>query len=92
MQLISRDIIIGENAFIGARAMVLPGVKIGNNSIVGAQAVVTKNVPNNEVFAGNPAKRLENIEIFVNLIENKKILITGEWALLGLILPEGWWN
>ena len=58
MQLISRDIIIGKNAFIGARAMVLPGVKISNNSIVGAQAVVTKNIPNNEVFAGNPAKKI----------------------------------
>ena len=44
MQLITEKIIIGKNSFIGARAMVLPGVEIGENAIIGAQSVVTKDV------------------------------------------------
>ncbi len=47
---------IGDNVFIDANATVLPGVCIGSNSIVGANSVVTKNVPENTVVAGNPAR------------------------------------
>ncbi|MFO7735008.1 MAG: acyltransferase, partial [bacterium] len=48
---------IGDCAWIGARAVILPGVEtIGRNSVVGAGSVVTKNVPENAVVAGNPAK------------------------------------
>ena len=49
-------IIIGKNAFIGARAFIFPGIKIGNNALVGACSVVTKNVPDNCKALGNPAK------------------------------------
>jgi putative colanic acid biosynthesis acetyltransferase WcaF len=58
MQLLTQSITIEKNAFIGVRAMILPGVKIGENAIVGAQAVVCKNVPKNEIFAGNPARKI----------------------------------
>ena len=58
MQLITEKIIIGKNSFIGARAIVLPGVEIGENVIIGAQSVVTKNVPANVIFAGNPARKI----------------------------------
>jgi len=47
--------IIRENAYIGASAIVLPGVEIGRCSIVGAGAVVTKNVPPHTTVKGNPA-------------------------------------
>ena len=47
---------IEENAFIGANCTVLKGVTIGKNSIIGACSVVTKNIPPNEIWAGNPAK------------------------------------
>ncbi|NML95688.1 acyltransferase [Novosphingobium sp. TW-4] len=47
---------IEENCFIGARALVMPGVTIGRNSIVGAGAVVTKDVPPYSIVAGNPAQ------------------------------------
>ncbi len=49
-------IVIGAHAFIGARAFVLPGVTIGPRAIVGACAVVTKNVAENTIVAGNPAR------------------------------------
>lgn len=47
---------IGNNVFIGAHSTILKGVKIGNNAMVGACSVVTKSIPDNEVWAGNPAK------------------------------------
>lgn len=48
-----------EGARIGAGAIILPGVVIGENAMVGAGAVVTKDIPNGEVFVGNPAKELK---------------------------------
>ena len=58
LPLITAPIIIGDNSFIGARAVVLAGVKIGAHSIVGACSVVTKDVPENVTVAGNPARVL----------------------------------
>ncbi len=49
-------ITIGNNCFIGCQTTILPGVSIGNNCIVGACSVVTKSIPDNEVWAGNPAR------------------------------------
>lgn len=47
---------IKEGASLGANATILPGITIGKNSMVGAGAVVTKNVPDNVLVVGNPAK------------------------------------
>lgn len=47
---------IGDYAFIGAGTIICNSVKIGKNSIVGAGSVVTKDIPDNEIWAGNPAK------------------------------------
>lgn len=49
-------VIIGNNVFIGAHSTILKGVTIGNNSIIGAASVITKSIPENEIWAGNPAK------------------------------------
>jgi len=54
---------IGNNCWIGENVVILPGVTIGNNSIIGAGAIVTKDVPENSVFAGNPAKNLKRESI-----------------------------
>lgn len=50
------DVTIGRNAFIGAKAFLLPGVNVGADAIVGACGVVTKDVPAGLVVAGNPCK------------------------------------
>ena len=50
------DTVIGRRCFIGARAIVLPGVGVGDGSIVGAGAVVTRDVPAGSLVAGNPAR------------------------------------
>ena len=47
---------LGEGSIIGANVTILPGVKIGMNAFIGAGSVVTKDVPNNSVAYGNPAK------------------------------------
>jgi len=53
---VSKDVEIGDYAWIGARAIILKGVKIGNYAVVGAGAVVTKDIPEYAIAAGNPAK------------------------------------
>ena len=53
---------IGNKVWIGAHATILPGVTIGNGAVVGAGAVVTKDVPENAVVAGVPAKIIKRIK------------------------------
>ena len=50
------DTYIGRNCFIGARSIILPGVRIGDGSIVAIGSVVTKDVAPNTIVAGNPAR------------------------------------
>jgi len=57
-QLITKKITIENNAFIGVRAMIMPGITVGRKAIVGAQSVVTKNVKPNQIVAGNPAREI----------------------------------
>lgn len=49
-------VVIGDNVFIGADAIILPNTEIGNNVIIGAGTVVAKDVPNNSVVVGNPCR------------------------------------
>ncbi len=58
LPLVVAKITIGEDAFIGARAFVMPGVKVGARAVVGACSVVTRDVPENVFAAGNPCRVL----------------------------------
>jgi acetyltransferase-like isoleucine patch superfamily enzyme len=49
---------VADNAMIGANAVVLPRLRIGRNAVVGAGAVVTRDVPDDSIVAGNPARLL----------------------------------
>jgi acetyltransferase-like isoleucine patch superfamily enzyme len=57
----SAPIIIGDDAFIGANVIIMKGVSIGQRSIVGAGSVVTKSIPDDEIWAGNPAKFIRKV-------------------------------
>ena len=57
-----KPILIKEGAFIGMNSIILKGVTIGKHSIVGAGSVVTKDIPDNEIWAGNPARFVKAIE------------------------------
>ena len=63
---IASPITIGNDVWIGANAVILPGVTIGNNVVVAAGAVVTKSVPDNTLVAGVPAQKIRDLEAFVN--------------------------
>jgi len=56
----NRDVYIGDNCFIGAHAIILPGVSIGDNCIVAAACVVARDVPAGSFVAGNPARVVEH--------------------------------
>jgi len=56
--LVTAKITIGEDAFIGARAFLMPGITIGSRSVIGACSVVTRDVPSDVTAAGNPCKVL----------------------------------
>ncbi|WP_052251896.1 acyltransferase [Allofrancisella guangzhouensis] len=55
---LSKKIIIGDDCWLGINVVVCPGVKIGKGCIIGANSVVTKDVPDNTVMAGIPAKKI----------------------------------
>ena len=71
-------IIVGNNVFIGARSIILPNVRIGNNVVIGAGAIVTKDVSDNCVVAGVPAKFVCSINEYGLRMKKK--------------MPENWDN
>lgn len=56
----SKDVSIGDGAWIGAYSVIMPGVKIGKGAIIGVHSMVNKNVPDNEIWAGIPAKKIKS--------------------------------
>lgn len=65
-------IVIGNNVFIGIRTLIMPGVTIGNNCIVGAGSIITKDIPDNSVVAGVPARVICSIDDYYE--KNKKLI------------------
>lgn len=68
-------VVIGNNVFIGADAVILPNVRIGDNVIVGAGTIVTKNIPDNSVVAGNPGKVIGKCNDFID--KNRELIKAG---------------
>ena len=67
-----------DNCFIGANTVIMPNVTIGPNAIVGAGSVVTKNVEPFSVFAGNPAKKIDSLEHFLEK-HKKNVSMKGKY-------------
>ena len=59
-------IVIGNNVFVGLKSIILPNVHIGSNVVIGAGSVVTKDIPDNSVAVGNPAKVICTCEEYIN--------------------------
>ncbi|MHC8970651.1 acyltransferase [Priestia aryabhattai] len=68
---------IGDNTNIGWNATIMPGVKVGKNCVIGCNAVVTKNIPDNSVAAGVPAKVIQSIEEYANKNKDKCVITKG---------------
>jgi galactoside O-acetyltransferase len=58
----NKPVHIGKNCWIGAGAIILPGITIGDNSIIGAGSVVTHDVPSDVVAVGNPCRVIKDID------------------------------
>lgn len=56
----SEEISIGDGSFIAAGTMILKGVHIGDNCVVGAGSIVTSDIPDNQIWAGNPARYIKD--------------------------------
>jgi len=71
---------IGNNVFIGAGAIILPGVTIGNNVIIGAGTIVTKDIPDDCLAVGNPARVINSCSKFIEerKSEMKRLPCFGE--------------
>lgn len=57
---------IGNNVFVGAESVIMPGVSIGNNVIIGANSTITHDIPDNSVVAGSPAKVIYTLEQYLD--------------------------
>lgn len=69
------DIVIGENTYLGLESIVLPGVTIGRDCIIGARSVVTRDVPDGTVAAGVPARPIRTREQYIQKV---KAVMRGE--------------
>jgi maltose O-acetyltransferase len=69
------NVVIGNRVFIGAGAIVLPGVTIGNNVVIGAGSVVSKNIPSNSVAVGSPAQVICTLDVY---LEKEKLKMNSD--------------
>lgn len=67
-----RDIVVGDNVFIGMNSIIMPGTKIGNNVIIGAGSVVRGEVDDFSVIVGNPAIVISDIREYAKKIKFRK--------------------
>lgn len=75
------NVVIGNNVFIGAGSIVLPGVHIGSRVIIGAGSVVTKDIPENSVAVGNPCKVICTLDTY---LEKEKVKMCSENTFVGI--------
>lgn len=74
------DIVIGNDVWIGSRAIIMSGVKIGNGAVIGAGSVVTKDVQPYEIVAGNPARHIR-FRFSPEQIERLQIMGWWDWSV-----------
>lgn len=70
---ITKPISVGNNVYFGNDVLVLPGVHIGNNVIIGARAVVTKDIPDNSVAVGIPAKVIKTADEYLEKLKKESL-------------------
>lgn len=70
---ITKPIVVGNNVYIGNNTIILPGVTIGNNVIIGAGAVVSRNIPDDSVAVGVPARVVKSMDEYFNKIQSESL-------------------
>ncbi len=73
------DTYIGSNCFVGARTVIMPGIRIGDHCIIGSGSVVTADVPSRSIVVGNPARVIQSD------------IVTGRWGIRSadFLIKEG---
>ena len=81
---------IGDNVFVGAGTIILPGVTIGSNVVIGAGSIVTHDIPDNSLAFGNPCTVIKPIDVYIR--EQKEALkecpVFGKEYIIGNITDE----
>ena len=70
---ITKPIVVGNNVYIGEDTMILMGVHIGDNVVIGARSVVTKDIPNDSVAVGVPARVIKKTEEYFEKLQRESI-------------------
>lgn len=66
-------ITLGNDVYLGVRTLVMPGVTIGNRVIIGAGSIVSKNIPDNSVAAGSPARVIKTVDEYLEQLQKKSL-------------------
>lgn len=70
---ITKRITVGDYVYIGIETVILPGVKIGNHCVIGARSVVTRDIPDNSVAVGVPARVIESTEEYLEKLKENSL-------------------
>ncbi len=70
---VAKGITVGDNVYIGINCTLLPGVSVGNNVVIGAASVVTRDVPDNSVAAGVPARVIKSLDDYLAQAQAKSL-------------------
>lgn len=70
---ITKPIVLGNDVYIGNNVILLPGVTVGNNVVIGAGAVVTKDIPDNSLVVGVPARVIKTADEYLEKLKKESL-------------------
>lgn len=70
---ITKPITVGDNVYIGNNVIILPGVTIGNNVVIGAGAIVSRNIPDNSLAVGVPARVIKTADEYLEKLKKESV-------------------
>lgn len=70
---ITKPIMVGDNVYIGNNVIILPGVTIGSNVVIGAGAIVSRDIPDNSVAVGVPARVIKTADEYLEKLKNESL-------------------
>lgn len=94
----SAPVVIGNDVYIGVQSVILPGVRVGNRCIVGARSVVTRDIPDNSVVAGAPARIICTTDEYQSKMQHKSLKLghlpakEKDAALRKIYASQGWFD